>query len=627
MKEDLPLYLFHQGTNYRAYEYLGAHFAVYRKKKGVWFRTWAPRAEKVYVVGDFNGWELKDEMKRVSEGGVFELFIPGLKEFDRYKFAVCSKNGVVLKADPYAFHSETPSATASRLYALEGYPWGDGHYADLRGKERIYDRPVNIYEVNFGSWKRYPDGNYYNYRDMAPELIAYVKAMGYTHIELMPLAEYPYDGSWGYQVTGYYSMTSRFGTPKDFMAFVDECHKNGVGVILDWVPAHFPKDEHGLYEFDGTPCYEYQGWDKQEHKGWGTRVFDWGRTEVQSFLISNAVFLFEQFHIDGLRVDAVASMLYLDYDRKPGEWFPNEYGGNYNLEAIEFFKKLNTVLFERFPYAMMIAEESTAFPMVTKPVSMGGLGFNFKWNMGWMNDILSYMQTDPYFRRYQHNKLTFSMMYAFSENFILPISHDEVVHGKRSLLDKMPGNYAEKFANLRAFMGFMMSHPGKKLLFMGCEYGQFKEWDYSEGLEFFLTDFESHRKLQRYNRDLNRFYLNTPALYEIEDSWDGFEWIAPDESDKNVIAFQRKDRKGNAVIVLINFSGVDYDTYRLGVDRGKYRVALRSDDRIYGGEGKSNKRIYQSQKKEQHGKADSISVFLPKLSCIYLTRQNIIKGD
>ena len=627
MKEDLPLYLFHQGTNYRAYEYLGAHFAVYRKKKGVWFRTWAPRAEKVYVVGDFNGWELKDEMKRVSEGGVFELFIPGLKEFDRYKFAVCSKNGVVLKADPYAFHSETPSATASRLYALEGYPWGDGHYADLRGKERIYDRPVNIYEVNFGSWKRYPDGNYYNYRDMAPELIAYVKAMGYTHIELMPLAEYPYDGSWGYQVTGYYSMTSRFGTPKDFMAFVDECHKNGVGVILDWVPAHFPKDEHGLYEFDGTPCYEYQGWDKQEHKGWGTRVFDWGRTEVQSFLISNAVFLFEQFHIDGLRVDAVASMLYLDYDRKPGEWFPNEYGGNYNLEAIEFFKKLNTVLFERFPYAMMIAEESTAFPMVTKPVSMGGLGFNFKWNMGWMNDILSYMQTDPYFRRYQHNKLTFSMMYAFSENFILPISHDEVVHGKRSLLDKMPGNYAEKFANLRAFMGFMMSHPGKKLLFMGCEYGQFKEWDYSEGLEFFLTDFESHRKLQRYNRDLNRFYLNTPALYEIEDSWDGFEWIAPDESDKNVIAFQRKDRKGNAVIVLINFSGVDYDTYRLGVARGKYRVALRSDDRIYGGEGKSNKRIYQSQKKEQHGKADSISVFLPKLSCIYLTRQNIIKGD
>ena len=422
-------------------------------------------------------------------------------------------------------------------------------------------------------------------------------------------------------------MTSRFGTPKDFMAFVDECHKNGVGVILDWVPAHFPKDEHGLYEFDGTPCYEYQGWDKQEHKGWGTRVFDWGRTEVQSFLISNAVFLFEQFHIDGLRVDAVASMLYLDYDRKPGEWFPNEYGGNYNLEAIEFLKKLNTVLLERFPYAMMIAEESTAFPMVTKPVSMGGLGFNFKWNMGWMNDILSYMQTDPYFRRYQHNKLTFSMMYAFSENFILPISHDEVVHGKRSLLDKMPGNYAEKFANLRAFMGFMMSHPGKKLLFMGCEYGQFKEWDYSEGLEFFLTDFESHRKLQRYNRDLNRFYLDTPALYEIEDSWEGFEWIAPDESDKNVIAFQRRDRKGNAVIVLINFSGVDYDTYRLGVDRGKYRVALRSDDRIYGGEGKSNKRIYQSQKKEQHGKADSISVFLPKLSCIYLTRQNIIKGD
>lgn len=625
-KDDLAKYLFHQGTNYKAYEYLGSHFATRKGKKGVIFRVWAPAAKAVSVVGDFNEWN-ENATLMTNDGGVFEAFVEGLKVYDNYKYCVTSDGGKVLKADPYAFHCETTPATASKIYDPDGYCWKDEEYFKKRKGQTTHSLPMNIYEVNLLSFKRKENGDYYSYKELIRELVPYVKSHGYNYVEMMPLTEYPFDGSWGYQTTGYFAVTSRLGTPKDFMALVDAFHENNIGVILDWVPAHFPKDEHGLYEFDGTPCYEYQGWDKQEHKGWGTRVFDWGRTEVQSFLISNAVFLFEQFHIDGLRVDAVASMLYLDYDRKPGEWFPNEYGGNYNLEAIEFFKKLNTVLFERFPYAMMIAEESTAFPMVTKPVSMGGLGFNFKWNMGWMNDILSYMQTDPYFRRYQHNKLTFSMMYAFSENFILPISHDEVVHGKRSLLDKMPGNYAEKFANLRAFMGFMMSHPGKKLLFMGCEYGQFKEWDYSEGLEFFLTDFESHRKLQRYNRDLNRFYLDTPALYEIEDSWEGFEWIAPDESDKNVIAFQRRDRKGNAVIVLINFSGVDYDTYRLGVDRGKYRVALRSDDRIYGGEGKSNKRIYQSQKKEQHGKADSISVFLPKLSCIYLTRQNIIKGD
>lgn len=622
MKENLPLYLFHQGTNYRVYEFLGAHFATHRKKKGVWFRTWAPHALRVSVVGDFNGWDpSKNVMERLSEGGVFETFIAGLKQFDCYKFAVTSEKGTVLKADPYAFHSETPAATSSKLYSFAAFPWEDASYRKEREQTSVYSAPVNIYEVNLGSWKRYPDGNCYNYREIAPELIAYVKEMGYTHIELMPISEYPYDGSWGYQVTGYYSVTSRFGTPDDFKVLVNECHKNGIGVILDWVPAHFPKDEHGLYEFDGSPCYEYQGWDKQEHKGWGTRVFDWGKNEVQSFLISNALFWFEQFHIDGLRVDAVASMLYLDYDRKPGEWIPNAYGGNYNLEAIAFLKKLNTVVFGQFPSALMIAEESTAFPMITKPVSEGGLGFNFKWNMGWMNDLLSYMQTDPYFRKYQHNKLTFSMMYAFSENFVLPISHDEVVHGKRSLLDKMPGSYEDKFANVRAFMGFMLAHPGKKLIFMGCEYGQFKEWDYREGLEFFMTGFEMHAKLQRFFRDLNGFYLKTPAFYEIEDSWDGFEWISPDESDQNVIAFRRKDRNGDGVMILINFSGADYPDYCVGAEKGKYRLVLTSDDRIYGGEGKTKKRVYQTKKKARHGKTDSFSVYLPKLTCCYFVLQ------
>lgn len=622
MEENLPVYLFHQGTNYKAYDYLGAHFGKCKGKKGVFFRTWAPRAEAVSVVGDFNGWDPeRNPMERISAQGVYETFIAGLKTYDTYKYAVKSEKGWVNKADPYAFHSETPPCTASKIYDLEGYEWKDGAYRETERRNSVYSSPVNIYEVHLGSWKKKADGSYYTYDELAAELVPYVKKMGYTHVEFMPVAEYPFDGSWGYQITGYFSVTSRFGTPHGFMRLVDAFHNNGIGVILDWVPAHFPKDEHGLFEFDGTPCYEYQGEDKMEMKGWGTRVFDWGRNEVQSFLISNAVFWFEKFHIDGLRVDAVAAMLYLDYDKKPGEWTPNVHGGNYNLEAIAFFKKLNETVFGLYPWALMIAEESTAFPMITKPAYLGGLGFNYKWNMGWMNDTLSYMQTDPYFRRDGHNKMTFSMYYAFSENFILPLSHDEVVHGKRSLLDKMPGNYDDKFANLRAYIGYMMSHPGKKLTFMGTEIGQFKEWAYKEGLEFFLLDYEKHRDLHRFFKEINEFYKATPAFYEIEDSWEGFNWILADERDKNVFAYKRFDKSGKPVYVVMNMSGCDLTDFPIKADRGKYRLVFDSDAAKYGGAGRIKKRVFDAKRTDRKDVNCYLKLVLPRLSCQYYTEK------
>ncbi len=618
---ELPQYLFHQGTNYATYNYMGAHFTRVGKDYGVIFRVWAPNAEKVSVVGDFNCWdENACVMNRVSDGGVYEVFVKGLKEYDNYKFAVKRGEKTVLKADPYAFHAETPAGTASKIYKIDGYKWKDGEF--LSNKRAPYDRPMNIYEVNLASWKRHENGDYFTYKELAKELVSYVSSMGYTHVEFMPISEYPFDGSWGYQVTGYYAVSSRFGTPKDFMALVDAFHKKGISVIIDWVPAHFPKDMHGLYEFDGTPCYENQGWDRQEHKTWGTRIFDWGRNEVQSFLISNALFLFEKFHVDGLRVDAVASMLYLDYDKKDGEWIPNEFGGNYNIQAIEFFKKLNTAVFERFPNALMIAEESTSFPMITKPVSMGGLGFNYKWNMGWMNDTLDYMKCDPFFRSGCHDKLTFSMCYAFSENFVLPISHDEVVHGKKSLLDKMPGSIEDKFSSLRAFSAYMYAHPGKKLTFMGNEYGQFKEWDYKEGLEFFMLNYDLHNKLHKYNKKLNQIYKSVPSLYEIEDSWDGFEWISVEERNNNIIAFKRKDKLGQQLVAIINFSGNDYYNYRLGVDKGEYKAILCTDDIVYGGRGLNTKRTYKSAAKTAHGKNNSINITLPKLSGIYFIKKS-----
>ena len=622
---DMPLHLFHHGENFKAYELMGAHPAVYKRKKGFIFRVWAPRVASVSIVGEFNDWnENSHLMQRMIDNETYELFIPDLKPFCTYKYCIKTQDGrVFYKADPYAFHSETPNETsskASKLYDLSGFKWSDKAYLDKQRHTNIYKSPVNIYEVNLLSWKRRENGAYYTYRELAKELVEYVAEMGYTHVEFMPVTEHPFDGSWGYQVTGYYSITSRLGTPHDFMYLVDCFHAKGIGVILDWVPAHFPKDEFGLYEFNGDALYEASQWDRKENKGWGTRTFDYGRNEIVSFLISSAICLFDKFHVDGLRVDAVASMLYLDYDKKPGEWVPNIYGENKNLEAVAFLRRLNEAVFSFFPNALMIAEESTAWPMVTRPTSMGGLGFNFKWNMGWMNDVLSYVHLNPVFRQFHHNKMTFSMMYAFAENYILPISHDEVVHGKGSLIDKMPGDYEEKFSGVRAFLGYMMSHPGKKLHFMGSEIGQFKEWNYKEGIEFFLKEYPKHAKLSRMVKELNEFYKNTSALYEIEDSWKGFEWLAPDDADRNFLSYQRKDEQGNTIVVLLNFSGEDYHNYRLGVAPGKYQVAFNTDAIRYGGRGMVKKRVYNTIKAFSHGKEHAIEFDLPKLTCVYLKK-------
>ena len=624
---DLPLHLFHHGENFKAHQLLGAHPAVVNKKKGYVFRVWAPRAERVSVIGDFNSWNTESHiMQRMIDGETFELFIPGLKQFDTYKYCVLTRDGRMLyKADPYAYHAETPDATASnasKLYNINGYKWSDKAYLDKQKRTNIYASPMNVYEVNLLSWKLHEDGSYYTYRELAKELVAYVKEMGFTHVEFMPVTEHPFDGSWGYQVTGYFAITSRLGTPHDFMYLVDSFHKAGIGVILDWVPAHFPKDAFGLYEFDGEPLYEASQWDRMENRGWGTRKFDYGRNEVLSFLISSAVFLFEYFHVDGLRVDAVASMLYLDYDKEPGEWVPNIYGENKNLEAVAFLRRLNEAIFAYFPNALMIAEESTAWPMVTRPTNIGGLGFNFKWNMGWMNDVLSYIAKDPVHRSYVHNKLTFSMMYAFSENYVLPISHDEVVHGKASLIGKMPGDYWEKFAGMRVFLGYMMSHPGKKLHFMGSEIGQFKEWNYKEGIEYFLLQYPLHKKLQLAVKELNDLYKTTPALYEIEDSWEGFEWLAADDSSHNFYAYQRKDKSGKTIVVMLNLSGMEHKNYRLGLPAGKYKVLYNSDAVRFGGGGTMKKRIYYTKKAYSHGRENSILFDIPKLTCVYLEKIN-----
>ena len=620
--DNLPIYLFHQGTNYRSYEYFGSHFGEKDGEKGVFFRVYAKNAQSVSVVGDFNEWNKNSNpMKRITNGGIYETFIAGLKTFDNYKYAVTGAKGkTVFKTDPFAFHTETSPATASKIYDLSGYDWKDGEYMEARAEKDVYSLPMNIYEVNLGSWRRKENGDVYSYRELAAKLVSYCKNAGYTHIELMPLTEYPFDGSWGYQVTGYFAVTSRFGTPHDFMYFVDCCHKNGIGVILDWVPAHFPKDEHGLYEFDGSCMYEYSDPLMREHKGWGTRVFDYGKTEVQSFLTSSAIFFFDKYHIDGLRVDAVASMLYLDYDRKAGEWRPNEEGGNINKQAVAFLRKVNTAVFADFKGILMIAEESTAFPLVTAPVSSGGLGFNFKWNMGWMNDALSYMQTDPYFRSGCHDKLTFSMMYAFSENFILPVSHDEVVHGKCSLISKMPGVYEDKFANVRAFMGYMYSHPGKKLNFMGTEIGQFKEWNYKEGVEFFLLEYKAHKDLFKFFKKLNEFYINSPALYSVEKSWEGFDWLVVGDRANNVAAYERIGASGEKLVAVINFSGVDRKDYRIGIEKGKYKIVFDSDSKSFGGNGTFAHRVYTAKNVPSHGKKHSISVNVARLSFIYLEK-------
>ena len=608
-ENDVPLYLFHEGSNSNAYEYFGSH----RKNKNtVVFRVWAPDAKNVSVTGDFNDWsETENPMKQLkNSGGVWEAEIKNIKPYDMYKYCITAADGrTLMKCDPYGFHMETRPGTATKYYEIDDcYEWHDEKWVEGRNGKNIYESPVNIYEIHAGSWKQYDDGNFYSYRALADALVPYVKKMGYTHIEFMPLTEYPFDGSWGYQVTGYFAATSRYGEPKDLMYLIDKCHGNGIGVILDWVPAHFPKDANGLYEFDGGPLYEYSDPRKGEHYGWGTRVFDFGKNEVRSFLMSSASFWLKKYHLDGIRIDAVASMLYLDYDRKDGEWVPNKNGGNENI-------------FRDFPYAMMIAEESTSWPMVTKPVFSGGLGFNFKWNMGWMNDILRYFSLDGFFRKYNHDCITFSMFYAFSENFVLPISHDEVVHGKKSLIDKMPGSYDEKFAGVRAFLGYMMAHPGKKLMFMGQEFGQFIEWNYEKGLDWLLLDYPKHRALQNYFKKINEFYKANPAFWQIDYSWEGFSWISSDDKDNSVIAFRRIDEKGKEIIVVCNFTNVERCDYRIGIPKkGAYKIVFNSDDVDFGGEGKGNKGKLKTESINMHGFEQSISLDLPPMSAIYIKK-------
>ena len=629
---ELAPYLFHQGTNFRSYEYLGCHGKYDGRVYTYTFRVWAPNAVDVELVGDFCTWERGYKMRRVTDMGVWEYVLMSEKslELSNYKYRITGKNGVRLKADPYARSSETLKNTASKIYTEKAFEWTDSEWLKKRkrmvtgGKNgEFFSAPMNIYEMHLGSWKT-KEGkstksgeNYLNYREIADELAPYLKKMGYTHVELLPIAEHPFDGSWGYQVCSYYSPSARYGTPEDFRYFVNKLHAENIGVILDFVPAHFPKDEHGLYEFDGEPLYEYQGYDRMEHRVWGTRFFDVARNEVECFLISNALYWFREFHVDGLRVDAVASMLYLDFDRDPGQWIPNEHGENKNLEAIAFFKKLNTAVFAEFPDALMIAEESTDWPMITKPVHDGGLGFNFKWNMGWANDTFEYVGIDPIFRKYHHDKLTFPMVYSLSENYILPVSHDEVVHGKLSLLNKQFGDYEMKFAGFRAFLVYMMTHPGKKLMFMGCEYAPFREWDYENELEWFMLGYDAHRKAQHFTAEINRFYLNAPALWERDFSWEGFEWIYPDMNELNVIAYRRIDKRGGEIIVVINFSGADHTDFVLTRMKNKsYTEVFNSDRAEYGGKDRLNMGLLGTS--VAFDKSRELKINLPAMSALIL---------
>ena len=609
--------LFYSGRDCRAFDYMGAHPFVQDGEQGYLFRVYAPEAEKVSVMGEFNDWNRDADYMTRDEQGIWEKFIPNIPEYAAYKYSVWAKSGDVFdKSDPYGFHFETRPGNATKAYDLDGYEWGDASWLDWRKKHLPYSNPVNIYECHLGSWKMHEDGNFYSYRQLADELVPYVKEMGYTHIEFMPLTEYPFDGSWGYQVIGYFAATSRYGTPKDLMYLIDKAHQAGLGVIMDWVPAHFPKDGCGLVEFDGSHLYEYADPLKMEHKEWGTRVFDYGKVSTRNLLFSSAMFWIEKFHMDGLRVDAVASMLYLDYNRQ-GEWRPNVHGGRENLEAVDFLRLLNEYILTDHPDVMMIAEESTAWPMVTKPGYDGGLGFNFKWNMGWMNDMLCYCSADPFFRKDMHDKITFSFMYAFSENYILPLSHDEVVHGKCSLISKMPPPYENQFGGLRALYGYMAAHPGKKMLFMGGEFAQFSEWAYQRGLDWMLLDYPAHRQMQAYVKALNHFYLATPQLWEQDTDWRGFEWISHEDNRNNIIAFRRVAKDGSDIVVVVNFSPEEQQEYRIGVPiTGTYEEIFTSDKTEFGGSGMANGKL-KTENKPMHGQEQSIVLKIPRFGVLF----------
>ena len=622
---DFDLHLLAEGTHYRNYEKLGAHGLEIHGIRGVRFAVWAPDAKRVSVIGDFNRWDGRRHPMRVrGSTGIWELFIPGLGEGDLYKFEIKSRlnDYLAVKADPYAFSFEVRPKSASIVRDIGQYPWHDERWMAERGRRSTLDAPIAIYEVHLGSWRRVPEEGYRfpTYRELAPQLVEYVKEMGFTHIELLPVMEHPLDASWGYQTLGYFAPTSRFGAPEDFMYLVDHCHQQEIGVILDWVPAHFPRDAHGLGFFDGTHLYEHADPRKGEHQDWGTLIFNYGRNEVRNFLLGNALFWLEQYHADGLRVDAVASMLYLDYSRGPGEWVPNIYGGKENLEAIDFLKQFNELAHGRYPGVLTIAEESTAWPMVSRPTYLGGLGFSLKWNMGWMHDTLLYMSKDPIHRKYHHDALTFSLLYAFSENFVLPLSHDEVVHGKRSLLEKMPGDRWQKLANLRLLYGFMYGHPGKKLLFMGGEFGQGREWSHDESLDWHLLEDEPHRKLQKYVKTLNRLYTAEPALYQVDFNGTGFEWIDFHDWEGSIIAFLRRAKDpGNFLVFVGNFTPVPRYGYRIGVpEGGYYREVLNSDAAEYGGSNIGNAGGIRAEPTPWQGRPYSVMMTLPPLAMVVL---------
>ena len=623
------LEVFHTGDSVRAYDFLGAHLVNRNDKNGVMFRVWAPTARSVSVAGDFNNWNNEANYMYNIGYGVWEVFVEGVKEFCTYKYCIESEYGDrLMKADPYAFHAQTRPGQASVVYDIENYSWNDSEWFNKRKENNISSSPMNIYEMHAGSWRKYPDGNFFNYQKLADELVPYLKEMHYTHVQLMPIMEHPYDGSWGFQTTGYYAPTSRYGTPSDFMAFVDKLHGEGIGVILDWVPSNFPTDDFGLARFDGSPLYESNDPKTSKRDSWGTCLFNYARFEVTSFLVSCAMFWLDKYHIDGLRIGALSSMLYLDYGKTEGEWEPNKFGGKENLDAVDFVKRLNTAVHMYHPDVMMFAEENTSWPKLTHKIEDGGLGFDFKWNMGWMNDMLHYMSLNPMWRPFNHDSLTFSFYYAFSEKFLLPISHDEVSHGKGSLIKQMPGKYDEQFAGVRAFITYMYAHPGKKLVFMGTEIGQFDEWNHEEAIKWDLLEFEKHKKLRTFFKELNKFYLDCKPLYELDTVWKGFDWIHHDDYTNSVIAFKRTDKNGDEIVSVCNFQPIRRDEYCIGVPKyGLYDEVFNSDEERFGGSGVVNGNNIKTEVMKIHGFDQGLSLTLPPLSVIYLRCTKELEPD